>query len=425
VTVQLLSVDSTPAGIPVIVEVLPHARSVATAICIGTGSRDEPGKDGGISHFLEHMLFKGTISRSYKEVNETIEEAGGYLNAFTTHEMTAYYALTMDETLETGQMLLEDLFKHPLMAEEHIELERGVVKQELNNVINDPDMYIRRLLIQSHFGEHPLALPILGSEQSVDSFTREELLRYHLEHYRPPNLAVVVAGNVKQADIVSWAARCFDEEAKGARPSGRTAPKHRSSIDIYPRNGDHTYVGIGLPGLEASNDLTAVQDVLCTVLSGGSSSRFNHRIREEEGLVYSISTSPVPYVDCGTVDTYFSTTSERAERVMQLFAEELRKFKAEGLRKGEIERAKRIIKGAILRTVGQPRDDMKAMVFAYMETGRVRTVDEVIERVESVTSEQVLRFADELLRRDRMCAAIHASLDSAKPVAEMAVSIDF
>jgi predicted Zn-dependent peptidase len=131
------------------------------------------------------------------------------------------------------------------------------------------------------------------------------------------------------------------------------------------------------------------------------------------------------YVDCGTVDTYFSTTSERAEKVMELFAEELRTFKAEGLRKGEIERAKRIIKGAILRTVGQPRDDMKAMVFAYMETGRVRTVDEVIERVESVTPEQVSRFADEFLRRDRMCVAVHASLESARPVAEMALSIDF
>ena len=138
-----------------------------------------------------------------------------------------------------------------------------------------------------------------------------------------------------------------------------------------------------------------------------------------------IGMSPIPYVDCGTVDTYFSTTSERAERVLELFAEELRKFKAEGLRPGEMERAKRIIKGAILRTVGQPRDDMKAMVFAYMETGRVRTVDEVIQRVESVTAEQVMRFADTLLRRESMCAAVHASLDSAKPVAEKAVSIDF
>ena len=424
-TVQLLNTYRTPGGIPVIIEVLPHARSVATAICVGTGSRDEPAEDGGISHFLEHMLFKGTTSRSYKEVNETIEEAGGYLNAFTTHEMTAYYSLTMDETLETGQTLLEDLFKNPLMAEEHVELERGVIKQELNNVINDPDMYIRRLLMRSHFGEHPLALPILGSEATVDSFSKEALLQYHREHYRPPNVAVVVAGNVKEDDILAWASRCFDNEVVGSRPDGRSAPQHRSTIDIYPRNGDHTYVGVGLPGLDASNELTSVQDVLCTILSGGSSSRLNHRIREEEGLVYSISMSPIPYVDCGTVDTYFSTTSERAERVLELFAEELRKFKAEGLRPGEMERAKRIIKGAILRTVGQPRDDMKAMVFAYMETGRVRTVDEVIQRVESVTAEQVMGFADTLLRRESMCAAVHASLDSAKPVAEKAVSIDF
>ncbi len=139
--------------------------------------------------------------------------------------MTAYYSLTMDETLETGQKLLEDLFKNPLMAEEHIELERGVIKQELNNVINDPDMYIRRLLMRSHFGEHPLALPILGSEATVDSFSKEALLQYHRDHYRPPNVAVVVAGNVNGDDILAWASRCFDNEAVGSRPDGTNPPE--------------------------------------------------------------------------------------------------------------------------------------------------------------------------------------------------------
>jgi predicted Zn-dependent peptidase len=154
---QQLFISKTPGGIPVIVETLPHTRSVATTIGVSAGSRDESYEDNGISHFLEHMKFRGTKLRTYKEINETIEDAGGYLNAFTMHEMTAFYSVTMDETIRTGLTLLEDIFNHSMMAPEYVSLEKGVIKQELNNMINDPDSYIRRLLMQTHFGDNSLA----------------------------------------------------------------------------------------------------------------------------------------------------------------------------------------------------------------------------------------------------------------------------
>jgi predicted Zn-dependent peptidase len=421
---QQIVIGRTPGGISVVVETLPHTRSVATAICVGVGSRDESVQNNGISHFLEHMLFRGTKTRDYKQVNEAIEDAGGYLNAFTMHDLTAYYCLTMDETVPIGQMLLEDIFAHPRMSPDLIALEKGVVKQELNNMVNDPDSYIRRLLGQTHFGDHPLARSILGKEETVDSFQAEELLEYHARHYCPPNLAVVAAGNINSDKIMEWAIN-LDDLVSNGHVIERTAPQHRSTIDIYPRQGEHTYVGIGLPGIQAGSDSGPVSDVMCTILNGGSSSRLNHRIREEEGLVYSITTSPVPYKDVGTIDTYFSTTSDRAQRVLQLFAEELGKFKAEGIRPGEMDRAKRIIKGAILRTMGQPRDDMRSMIFAYIETGKVRKVDEVIARYEAVTEEQVLSFAQEHLQRKKMCGAVHAAMEQAEPVAAKAAEIDF
>ncbi|HSV41894.1 MAG TPA: pitrilysin family protein [Methanomassiliicoccales archaeon] len=422
---QQLSISYTPAGVPVIVEVLPHTRSVAASICVGTGSRDEGPSLNGISHFLEHMLFRGTTTRTYKEVNEAIEDAGGYLNAFTTHELTAYYCLTMDETSATGLTLLEDIFIHPRMAKEHVDLERGVIKQELNSMLNEPDIYIRRLMSRSHFGDHPLAWPVLGSEQTLDAFQPEDLLRYHDDHYSPPNLAVVVAGNVRPDEIMVWAEASLDHLVPDGKARERTVPPVLHEVEVYPRNGEHTYVGLGLPGLAAPDERTAVQDVVCTILSGGASSRFNHRIREEEGLVYSIHTNPVTYVDCGTVDTYFSTTSQRAERVLELFAEEIRKLKTDGLRPGELDRAKRVIKGAILRSLGQPRDDLRLMIFTFMGAGKVRTMDEIIRRVEAVTEEQIMAYVEQHLRRKKMCGAIHAAEELARSVAAKASEIDF
>lgn len=422
---QLLTKTSSKDGIPVIVEKLPNSRSVAMAVCVSVGSRHEDSSNNGISHFLEHMLFRGTHTRDYKQVNETIEDAGGYLNAFTTHELTAFYSLTMDETIDTGFALLADIFKNPRMGEEHIELEKGIIKQELNNVLNDPDMYIRRLLTQTHFGEHPLARSILGTHDTIGSFKREELLDYHSKHYCPPNLAVVAAGNIELESVVRWTEENFDVLTTNGNREGASPPQHHSTIDIYPRQGEHTYVGIGLPGVAAGTDIAHVADVMCTVLNGGSSSRMNHRIREEEGLVYNISTMPVPYKDCGTIDTYFSTTSERAVKVLQLYAEELKKFKEEGFRPGEMDRAKRVIKGAILRTVGQPRDDMRSMIFSFVIGGRVRKYQEIIDKYESITEEEVMAFAEEHLQRKLMCGAVHASQEHADPVAAKATEIDF
>jgi predicted Zn-dependent peptidase len=422
---QQLFISKTPGGIPVIVETLPHTRSVAASISVSVGSRDESFENNGISHFLEHMIFRGTKTRTYKEVNEAIEDAGGYLNAFTMHELTAYYSLTMDETVPIGLTLLEDIFNNSMMAPEYIELEKGVIKQELNNAINEPESYIRRLLMQTHFGDHPLAWPVLGREETIDSFMHDELQEYHLKHYCPPNLTVVAAGNVDPSSILRWASDSLDHLANNGSTKERTAPRHHSSIDVYPRGGEHTYVGIGLPGVEAASDLSPVADVMCTILSGASSSRLNHRIREEEGLVYGISMNQIPFKDIGTIDTFFSTTSERAEKVLELYAEELRKFKDEGLRPGEIDRAKRIIKGAILRIYGQPRDDMRSMVYSYCITGRVRTIDEIIKRIEAVTEEQVMSFAQSQLKRSAMCAAVHAGKAQADPVAVKAAGIDF
>ncbi len=424
VTRQLLNISKTPAGIPVITERLPQTRSAAISISVGIGSRDEGPKQHGMAHFLEHMLFKGTKNRSFNQVNETIEEAGGYLNAFTTQEMTSFFSFSIDETIKTAQGLVQDIFCNPLMDKGYMELEKGVVKQEINNRLNDPERYIKNLLLRSLFKGGPLSRPVLGNDRSVDSFSSEDLLEFHSTKYRPPRMAVVACGNIEPDQILQWATESLDGLGKAA-PVKRPKPKFYASIDSYSKKGDHTYVGIGFPGLTAKDPGSYAQDVLSAIIGGGASSRLNSKVREGEGLVYSIYMAPSSYSDSGTIESYFSTSGDRVQRVIQIFGEELKRLKEEGLRPGELERAKNVLKGSMLRNIGQPRDDMRMFAYHYMITGEVPLIDDEVKKYEAVTENEVMGLAQKLLVRRNMTAAIYGAKSTADSNAAFAKGVDF
>lgn len=421
---QLLNITKTPGGIPVITERLPQTRSAAVSISVGIGSRDEGPKQHGMAHFLEHMLFKGTKNRTFNQVNETIEEAGGYLNAFTTQEMTSFFSFSIDETVATAQGLVQDIFCNPLMDKGYMELEKGVVKQEINNRLNDPERYIKNLLLRSLFKGGPLSRPVLGTDRSVDAFATEELLEFHSSKYRPPRMAVVACGNIDEKQVLQWASDSLDGLGK-ARPVKRQKPRFYASVDAYPKKGDHMYVGIAFPGVAAKDRASYAQDVLATIIGGGASSRLNRKVREEEGLVYSIYMAPSSYSDSGTIESYFSTSGDRVQRVIQIFGEELKRLKSEGILPGELERAKHVLKGSILRNIGQPRDDMRMFAYHYMITGEVPLIDDEVKRYEQVTEDEVMGLAQELLVRKDMTAAIYGARNVADPTVAFAQGVDF
>ena len=423
-TEQLLTITKTPAGIPVITERLPQTRSAAVSISVGIGSRDEGLKQHGMAHFLEHILFKGTKNHTFNQVNETIEEAGGYLNAFTTQEMTSFFSFSIDETIKTAQGLVQDIFCNPLMDKGYTELEKGVVKQEINNRLNDPERYIKNLLMRSLFKGGPLSRPVLGTGKSVDAFATEDLLEFHSTKYRPPRMAVVACGNIDEKQVLQWATESLDGLEK-AKPVKRQKPKFYSSIDAYPRKGDHMYVGIAFPGLTAKDPESYAQDVLAAIIGGGASSRLNRKVREEEGLVYSIYMAPSSYSDSGTIESYFSTSGDRVQRVIQIFGEELKRLKEEGLTEGELERAKHVLKGSILRNIGQPRDDMRMFAYHYMITGDVPLIDDEVKKYEEVTENEVMKLAQQLLVRKDMTAAIYGAKTTADSTGAFAKGIDF
>jgi len=421
---QNIKVGSTPGGIKVIVESLPYVHTVALSVAATVGSRDERKRESGVSHFLEHMLFRGTRTRDYREINEGIEASGGYLNAYTTHEHTCFYAFTIDESLNVAEELLSDVFLNPRMDPELVDLERNIVKQEIGMRMNDPAAHLRTRMSESMFRGNPLSRSILGTPESLDGFDSEFLLDYHGTHYHPPHVVVCAVGNVDHSRVLEWAGR-FDAIGGEAAPKRRRRPEMRTGVNFFEKGSDRAYIGIGVPGYAASDKMSMAQGVLTTVLCGGTSSRLNHRIREVEGLVYSISMYPLTFQDCGALMTYCSTSMEQVPRLFDTFGQELSRFKKEGLNEGELEKAKNGLKGSLLRNACRPDQNMTAHLMQFLEKGKVMSIEEQLAEINAVTAEQVARAAEELLIGSRACVTICSPGAMRAEMTESAASLDF
>ena len=414
----------TSNGMPVIISPLPATRSVAVSVTSMLGSRDDPGRHAGMAHFLEHLFFKGSTEHDSLYINQKIEDAGGYLNAFTTSEQTTFYGFIIDETKTVAMDLLAEMMTKPLFDGGHIEMEKGVVKQEINSRLNDPDRYVRSLLMRDMFGKHPLGRMVLGTQKAVQALDRDIILEHWARHYVPANMAVVVTGNITSKEVLDWAEAAFGALPTGVKRGERAHPTIRARTVLHRREGEHAFVALGWPGLAADDDASYAATILSTVMGGGMSSRLMHRIREKEGLVYGIGMAAPSYTDSGTLECHFSTTQEKALRVLQLVAEEARTIKAEGLRPGELERAKMIIKGNVLRSKGQPNSEILALTYSLAKLGRPVTAEEDLLGILEVTEEQVQASAA-LMQRSMMSAAVHTEEKGGAAVLEAVQAMDY
>lgn len=421
---QNLKVGSTPGGIKVIVESLPYVHTVALSVAATVGSRDEKIKESGVSHFLEHMLFRGTKTRDYRDINEGIEASGGYLNAYTTHEHTCFYAFTIDESLKVAEDLLSDVFLNPRMDPQLVDLERNIVKQEIGLRMNDPAAHLRTRMSESMFKGNPLSRSILGTPESLDGFDSEFLLNYHGTHYHPPHVVVCAVGNVDLSRVLEWAGR-FDSVSGKAALRRRRKPEMRTGVNFFEKGSDRAYIGIGVPGYAASHKMSLAQGMLTTVLCGGTSSRLNHRIREVEGLVYSISMYPLTFQDSGALMTYCSTSMEQVPRLFDTFGQELSRFKKEGLNEGELEKARNGLKGSLLRNACRPDQNMTSYLMQFLEKGEVKGIEEQLAEINAVTAEQIAKAAEELLIGSKACVTICSSNAMRAEMTEAAGSLDF
>jgi len=420
-----ISLTSTRSGIPVVAERLPQSRSAAISICIGAGSRDEEERQTGIAHMLEHVLFKGTKKKSSKEISEIIEGAGGEMNAYTSREMTAYYAVTLDETMSVAEDLLAEMMMQPSISKKAVETEKNVVVQEIRMLENNPEEYIHILFLNGLWGNHPMGRSEGGTVEAVPSFPASDLREFYSHHYRPPHFVVVACGNVSVPQIEEWASQQFDPLERNDSWGARQPPSPRAGTMVFPREDAQAYIGMGFPGMSTNDPDKYAQRLLSSILGTGTSSRLFQTIREKEGLAYSIYSVSHSYTDCGAFASFFSTSVDNAEKVIRLVAQELKNLKENGLEKEELIRAKRMLKGVYVRRLESTEARMFRLGDLYLSTGSVMSPEETLDRLDAVTEEDVMRICHTIVDRKDLCTVIHGPKEQGERAAADIQDIDF
>jgi predicted Zn-dependent peptidase len=396
-----------PNGLTLLTEVMPAVRSVAMGIWLRSGSRQEREEQNGISHFLEHMLFKGTKNRTAEEIARAADSIGGHLDAFTAKECSSFSIKVLDEHLPRAFDILADLVKNPLFHPEHIAKERQVIQEEIKMVEDTPDDLVHEIFTQTYWRGHALGRPILGTRQSVGRFKRGQLHDYFQRHYAPGNMLIAAAGHVEHAQVVELAAKEFGAAPAGARLGESPTPiphphiKHRRKKEL-----EQVHICLGTPGYPQTHARRFACYILNTVLGGGMSSRLFQNIREKRGLAYAVFSTLSSFRDAGCLSIYAGTATERAAEVVQLIVEEFRRLKETPLSDEELQRAKDYLKGSLLLSLESTMSRMSNLARLEMCFGRYISLDETAAEVDAVTTDAVLAVARELFATDRLALTV-------------------
>lgn len=390
-----------PNGVRLVVEEIPYVHSAAVGVWVRAGSRNEDPSLRGISHFLEHLLFKGTERRTAKQIAQELEAVGGVLNAFTTKEYTCFYAKVLAEHLPLAVDVLADMFFNSLISEKDIEREKRVVLEEIRMYDDSPDELVHDLFARAVWQQHPLGWSVLGSYDTVASLDREKIVSYYRDHYIPANTVVAVAGRVRTAEVTELITSAFGlAQKEGQRPLYEPPVPH-AVVELTPRDTEQVQVCLGTPGLAQDSSLIYALQILNNVVGGGLSSRLFQEIREERGLAYSIYSYHSTYVDTGLFTVYAGTGPDTVEEVIRIALLELGKIKREGITSEELRRSKEQIRGNLLLGMENVGNRMSRLGKTELCYGRVITTEEVLENINRVTLEEVKHLAEELFQSDK------------------------
>lgn len=382
-------------GLRIVTERIDSVKSISVGIWVKTGSRNETKEQAGVTHFLEHMLFKGTDSRSAFDIALSMESVGGYLNAFTSSEYTCYYARCVDEQIDRALDVLSDMVLHPSFPEEEVEKEKKVVIEEMKMYRDSPDDYLFEEFSSKMFEGHALGRPVLGFEDTVSGFSRDDLYNYMADRYRPSNLLVAVAGNVDHEKVVELVSGYF-----GQLPAQDTVNEEQPMEELIPEKLnltkpiEQTHYVLGRRGLYFDHEDKYLLLMANTVLGGGMSSRLHQNVREKYGYCYSIQTFNQSYSDSGLWGVYVGTDKEYVEHVHELVVAELDKIRTELVPQKELEEAKSQLKGKLLLSQENTSNRMMRLAKSELYFDRFVTLDELEEQIDEVTAEDILRFAN-------------------------------
>jgi predicted Zn-dependent peptidase len=403
-----------PSGLRVVTEALPGLRSVTIGAWVGSGARDEHDREQGASHFLEHLLFKGTDTRSALEIAEAIESVGGEMNAFTTHEQTVFYVRVPDAHLERGLEILADILWSPAFRPDDVESERAVILEEIGMRDDAPDEIVHELFASALFPDHPLGREVLGSHESITGMPRDDIAAYHRAHYQPSNIVLAAAGNLLHDDVLAIVGERFPtaDAARPPRPATNAAAPLRRLVDT--RDTEQAHVIVGMRALSTLDPDRYALTVLNQALGGGMSSRLFQEIRERRGLAYSVFSYRAAFDDTGMFAVYAGSAPERVHETLAVVDEQLELLCAEGLPTAELDAAKGHLTGSLAMSLETSASRMRRIGRSELVEGDVPTLDEVVQRIDDVTADDVERVIDRVLRAEPRTLAVVGPLDAAE-----------
>lgn len=393
------------SGVRVVTEAVPSVRSVALGLWVRTGSRDESVEQAGVSHFLEHLLFKGTRRYTAIELNERFDSLGAAFNAATSKETTHIHARFLDEHTEEVFDLMSEMMLHSTLPEAEVDSERQVVIEEIAMYEDEPQDKVHDVLDKALFGDHPLGRRIIGSAEVIGGIPVPDIAAYHAERYTGPNLVVAAAGNLDHDDIHALAER-FVSAAPGEADHALPEPSERpKGVAFQTKDTEQYHLCLGAPGLSRSDERRYTLRVLNTLLGGASSSRLFKEVREKRGLAYSVGSYVAAYRETGMIGLYVGTREDRVSEAMQVVGDELARLSSEPVAAEELRRVKETVKGRLVLAQESTGARMSALAGATLFDLPILTLDEMIERVEAVTSEEITDLAAELMSPERFSAA--------------------
>ena len=404
-----------PNGLTVITEQMSHIRSVAIGIWLKSGSRDEDSEFNGISHFIEHMVFKGTETRSAEDIARQVDSIGGNMDAFTAKECICFNIKVLDEHLPLAMDVLSDLVLHPTFDAGDIAKERGVILEEIKMDQDNPDYLVHEIFTQSFWKDHSLGLPILGTRDTVKKFERPVVSRFYGHHFAPGNLIVSAAGNLDHKQFVDLVEKHFERVKPAKNGLHSPQPKTYSRINLRNKKSlEQVQICIGVPSHPMAHERRYASYILNTLLGGGMSSRLFQNIRERQGLAYSIYSDLNPYRDTGTMCVYAGTSRESAVKVVECVVEEFRNLKMTPVPEEELRRSKDQLKGSLMLSLESSTARMSNLARQEMYFRQFFSADEIIARVSEVEAEHVQAMAQRLFNPDSIAVTLLGRLDGVK-----------
>lgn len=403
---QIINKTILDNGIRILTKKIPHVHSVSMGVWVNVGARDEKVDENGLSHCIEHMIFKGTKKRSAFQIAKQFDAIGGQTNAFTSMEMTCYHAKVMDTHMETMVDILSDIFLNSKFSSSEVEKEIPVILQEIGMAEDNPEEYIHTLLGDNLWGGNPLGRSILGSRESINSFSAETIKDFFLRFYQPDRIVISAAGNLDHEHFINLIGPTFEMVQSGEKLPKRVTPVMKSPVELHYRDLEQVHICLGAKGISITDPDRYAFSLMNTILGGNMSSRVFQEIRERRGLAYSVYSFISSYVDTGMFGIYVGVSPKSALESIELILKEIRRLKEEKIDHAELHDAMEYTKGNILISAENTDNQMVRLAQNEIHFGRYVPLQEIVSNVESVVEDDILHLAQRLLEPETFALTI-------------------